>query len=121
MDTHNLQTISQQLDSLKASVAAALAQVAQAQQSKEANAISSASKPPPAAAVVGLQRTESSRFIETSDDDAGNLRPTLYPHPPKPQKDGLEENKWGETEVMDALKLDSFQVRSIIASIFASA
>ena len=52
-----------------------------------------------------LSRTRSLADV-ASDEDASNLRPTLYPHPPRPQNDSLEESHW---DGLDALKLDSFQ------------
>lgn len=36
-------------------------------------------------------------------------RPSLYPHAPKKQLDSLESNKFEEIELLDALKLQSFE------------
>jgi hypothetical protein len=46
----------------------------------------------------------------SSDADA-DMRPALYPesHKPKPSVDALEAHQWAETQVLDALRQDSFE------------
>jgi hypothetical protein len=45
----------------------------------------------------------------SSEDDSLLLRPAKYPHAPAARLDGLERERFGEQEVLDALKLESFE------------
>ena len=46
---------------------------------------------------------------DTTDDERLLMRPGLYPHAPRASRDSLEENKFAELDLMDALQLPSFQ------------
>ena len=99
----DLDSVLKQLDALRTTVTALA-------KSKTDNA---AAAPVRVATSQSSQDEASSRLSRTrsladvaSDEDASNLRPTLYPHPPRPQNDSLEESHW---DGLDALKLDSFQ------------
>lgn len=71
----------------------------------------SAAAPP---APSPLKQHMSDFHTATEDSEGGEarlarFRPAIYPHAPETRKDSLEANRWAETELLDALKLESFE------------
>ena len=51
-------------------------------------------------------------LVTDASENEGPVGPQLYPgggHAPAPRLDQLEHDKWDQTQVLDALKLDSFE------------
>ena len=100
-----IQQVLAQLDSLRTTVTA-LAKKQTTPSSHSAPSLPTGTPPVPPSEIRRPIRRAPSLAEITSEDDAMNLRPTLYPHPPRPQMDSLEESQW---DGLDALKLDTFQ------------